>query len=201
MLSARASGEAPGVEAPTATDTLTPERVLVDAFHDDPFIRWLFPEDQAFTTGFPRILSAYFDAADKGGALEVDRSGAAAMLSLAPGAKPAFLPIAAAVLPRVNPGRLPQLLWLFHLMEQRRPKEAHWYVAFAGVSAAERGRGLGSAVARQGLSRQERDGMPIYLEATGEGSARFWARHGFAALAPISTGGAELLFPMIRPAA
>jgi ribosomal protein S18 acetylase RimI-like enzyme len=64
------------------------------------------------------------------------------------------------------------------VLERAHPVEEHMYLPFIG--AAVPGRGVGSRLlSALGRAADER-GLPVYLEASTEESARLYRRHGFA---------------------
>lgn len=74
----------------------------------------------------------------------------------------------------------------------------HWYLALIVVAPDRQRRGTGDALLRHGCEAADRDGLPAYLEATTETTARWYARHGFEpANRPIRIGQATLR-PMWR---
>ena len=67
-----------------------------------------------------------------------------------------------------------------------RPARPHWYLYLLAVGA--RGMGIGSALLDHGLARADASGLPAHLEATSEGAARLYERHGFRTTATIAPG-------------
>jgi GNAT superfamily N-acetyltransferase len=57
---------------------------------------------------------------------------------------------------------------------------AHQHLAILAVSPAGQGRGTGSALLRARHAELDRDGVPAYLEAAGQGSRDLYLRHGYA---------------------
>ncbi|KAF2010341.1 hypothetical protein BU24DRAFT_320093, partial [Aaosphaeria arxii CBS 175.79] len=57
--------------------------------------------------------------------------------------------------------------------------ERYYYVAQVGTLSSRRGRGLCPMVMKGVLERAGRDGTPVWLEASSEGSRRVYARCGF----------------------
>lgn len=69
-----------------------------------------------------------------------------------------------------------------------RPTRPHWYLYLLAVDAGARGMGIGSALLDHGLARADASGLPAHLEATSEGAARLYERHGFRTTATIAPG-------------
>lgn len=64
-------------------------------------------------------------------------------------------------------------------MAHHRPVEPHWYLAMLGTDPAQQGRGVGSALLHETLSRCDREGTLAYLETSTEKNVRFYESHGF----------------------
>lgn len=58
----------------------------------------------------------------------------------------------------------------------------HLYLYSIAVVPEHRGKGAGGAMIKARLATAEQDGMPVYLEASTEDSARLYRRHGFEAI-------------------
>jgi ribosomal protein S18 acetylase RimI-like enzyme len=66
--------------------------------------------------------------------------------------------------------------------------EPHWYLLVVGVDPELQGRGVGSALIREGLSRADAAACPCYLETSDERNVAFYERYGFRVLAKASLG-------------
>ena len=69
--------------------------------------------------------------------------------------------------------------------------EPHWYLLIVGVDPDLQGRGLGSALVKEGLVRADEANCPCYLETSEERNLAFYERCGFAVVgtAPLGKGG------------
>jgi ribosomal protein S18 acetylase RimI-like enzyme len=69
--------------------------------------------------------------------------------------------------------------------------EPHWYLLILGVDPEMQGRGLGSALVKEGLDRADETHRPCYLETSEERNVGFYERHGFVVVgtAPLGKGG------------
>ena len=84
-------------------------------------------------------------------------------------------------------------------MESRLPDEPHWHLFFLGVDPERQGQGVGSALMRPMLERLDREGTPVYLEASTERSRALYIRHGFVCLDEVRLpGGGPPLWRMWR---
>jgi GNAT superfamily N-acetyltransferase len=162
--------------------------VLVEAFTDDPLVRWLFPEPQErhdAQLGFYRALLTHPGAeAD----LAADGAGAAIWLTLA-----------AAQAPYGGEGT-GRLRALGDALAQRHPDdEPHLYLPCMGVVGARQGSGVGSAMLRRRLARADADGLPVHLEASSARSRALYLRHGFADTGdPVRVADSPPVWPMQR---
>lgn len=74
----------------------------------------------------------------------------------------------------------------------------HWYLYMIGVPPEGRGKGVGNALLAHRLGRIPASD-PAYLEASSEGSARLYARHGFVPRGTIRLFTGAPLYAMWRP--
>lgn len=71
--------------------------------------------------------------------------------------------------------------------------EPHWYLLIVGVDPELQGRGLGSALVKEGLARADDDNSPCYLETSDERNIAFYERLGFVLVGRRPWGRADLL--------
>lgn len=168
-----------------ASDIGALSTTLARAFHDDPVMRWVFPDDTARRRRLPRMFAALARHIHlPHGGVEVagsDGIGAAAMWD-PPGSwqqSPAgFLRSAPAMLwalgPAVRRGQA-----LDELMRRRHPAEPHWYLAVIGSDPTVRGGGYGQALMRSRLDRCDAEHAPAYLESSNPANVPYYQRFGF----------------------
>ncbi|MBG0569173.1 GNAT family N-acetyltransferase [Actinoplanes aureus] len=86
-------------------------------------------------------------------------------------------------------------------MENHHPSDPHWYLLFLAVHPDRWSHGLGSALLQDTHARLDSDGIPAYLEATGEQNQRLYQRHGYTDMAPptITVSAGISLYRMWRP--
>lgn len=159
--------------------------VLIEAFADDPLVRWLFPEPAerahhlaAFHGPLVRAGESYLAGRDE---------GAAVWLTVPEGSVEGGPAVPSARLRAVG-----------EALARRHPRHvAHLYLPCMGVVAARRGAGLGSALLRHRLDRAA--GLPAYLEASSPRSRALYLRHGFTDLGePVRAADSPPLWPMWR---
>jgi ribosomal protein S18 acetylase RimI-like enzyme len=84
---------------------------------------------------------------------------------------------------------------LLGVLHANHPKEPHYYLHAIGVRSGQQGRGVGSALLRQGTEHCDREGLLAYLENTNERNLPLYERHGFQVLREWRvTGGPPIWF-------
>lgn len=160
-------------------------RALAAAFTDDPVFEWLIPRDvsgrdQRLRTFFTSMARSYLRR-DKHVFVVGDGVGAA--LWSAPGAW--SLPMSevmresgAAI--RAFGGNVVRALRSQLHVESLHPKDpAHWYLGYLGTAPTHQGKGIGSAVLREVLTKADAERLPAYLESSNERNLTLYERHGF----------------------
>ena len=73
----------------------------------------------------------------------------------------------------------PRALRGLSYQESKYPERPHYHLVFIGVEPQRQGQGIGSQLMRPVLRRFDREGMPVYLEASTLRSRALYLRHGF----------------------
>lgn len=160
-------------------------RVLAGAFHSDPMMRYLMPDDGRRARALPLYFDSVLRLSRRKGVIEVaGRGGAeAAIVAMPPGTYP--LPLA------------PQLLeirtmlafgWTSTLrnfrdlppIERAHPAFPFWYVMYLGVSPAVQRGGLGGVLLSRTIERADAQHLPVYLVTMKPENLAYYARFGFA---------------------
>lgn len=152
------------------------------AFFDDPVTQYLFPDESRRS----RRLEKYFSYEMR--ALFLQRGESWTSDGLDAGAF--WVPHRQA--PPTLGDALKQLpvVWMFgrhlrrgyrlvQLLEAKRPRSPHLYLATIGTDPAVQGKGYGSALMRVVLDRCDADGVPSYVESSKESNLSFYGRHGY----------------------
>ncbi len=172
---------------------------LTLAFSTDPCTRYIWPTPRAFVGGYPRMLRAIAgEALDRGRVFATADYGAAA-LWLPPGRTADSDAIDVLLGETVSPERLAVAAQVGEEMQAFHPDEPHWYLSMIGVDPARQGRGLGSALLKQGLALCDAEGAPAYLESSNPKNVPLYERHGFAVIGHIQPADFPGLIPMLRP--
>jgi ribosomal protein S18 acetylase RimI-like enzyme len=68
---------------------------------------------------------------------------------------------------------------VYAALDQRHPREEHWYLGTLGVDPDRWGRGVGTALLARWLAEVDRDALPAWLETDRERNVGFYQRAGF----------------------
>lgn len=172
---------------------------LMLAFGVDPCMRYALTKAETFLASFRRLAMALGGGAFEHGSAYVGADGAAAALWLPPGVESDGEAIGALVGELVDePEKQAVLAQVGEAMGENHPHEPHWYLAMIGADPCRQGRGLGSAVLKEGLRRCDADGLPAYLESSNPANIPLYERHGFEVVGLIQPGDFPPLVPMLR---
>ena len=84
-------------------------------------------------------------------------------------------------------------------IEQRHPRDPHWYLAVLGTDPAHWGEGVGSALVRHVLDDPAQAEEPAYLETETAANVPFYVWHGFRVVGELDVpGGGPHLWLMWR---
>ena len=184
----------------TAEDLHTILDVLADAFEEDPVMQWVTPK-----ASYPRYafeLTVPFCLGHGHTYVAADGSGAASWLP--PGVRLAS-PVSPSVvwhgLREYGPTSLLRGLATLLQTQNRHPNEDYYYLLTIGALRSARGRGVGSALMREGLLRCDAAHMPAYLESSSESNVPFYRKHGFEVVDELHLAmNGPTLWLMWRPA-
>lgn len=187
------------------SDVTTLAAVLGRAFHDDPVMRWILPDDGRRARALPRLFAAITRHHHlPGGGADVavgDDLGAAALWD-APGSWRQT--------PREELRMLPAVLLAFgrhaargrqmvELMKEHHPDEPHWYLAVIGSDPSVRGGGYAHALMRSHLEQVDAEHAPAYLESSNPDNIAYYERFGFEVTGELRLpGDGPVMTPMWR---
>ena len=173
--------------------------VLGDAFHADPMLRWLYPDEAGYLAHASTFMVAYAGQAfELGTAWRLGDFDAVA-LWLPPG----VLGSEAAndvVLETTTPDVAADALAVFGQLDGDIPAFDHWYLAWLGVPSARSGRGLGSALIRACLETVDAAHMPATLDTPNARTLPLYERHGFAPTGQRQVGSSPTIHQLERSA-
>ncbi|MEA2347240.1 MAG: hypothetical protein QOG62_1027 [Thermoleophilaceae bacterium] len=186
------------VRRATRADRSALAPMLARAFHDDPVISWVTPDDRARPARASKMFGLHLDRLLPFGEVYVDEQMRAAALWAPPGEWrwPPFagmrllLTAGLRAIPRITAG--------FTTIERAHPKKPHYYLAVLGTDPSAQGQGLGSAVLAPILQMCDADGVGAYLESSKEKNIAFYSRHGFKVTRWIDMPGGPRVFLMWR---
>jgi ribosomal protein S18 acetylase RimI-like enzyme len=182
-LHARAQPDGSDVRKVNEAEVPRLVEALARAFHDDPMMSWIFPDDeqrwQRLRQGFSFFArkiwlqhdECYTTAQIAGGACWLPPGewhlSAFQQLRLLPG------------MIRITRGDFLRMMRTLNTMEKKHPHEQHYYLPVIGVQPESQGKGFGSALLRPILDRCDSERLPAYLEASSMRSRALYERHGF----------------------
>jgi len=170
--------EANHVRKATPAELEAMVEILGDAFEDDPVMRWVTPK-----TSYPRYAFALTLPSCLGHEhtyVTADGTGVASWLP--PGVElesPVSVDVIWKGLTQYGPGSLIRGLATLLQTQKRHPKQPHYYLFTIGALRSARGRGVGSALMREGLAKCDEEHMPAYLESSNAENLPFYRKHGF----------------------
>ncbi len=161
-------------------------RTLVRAFADDPLVRWMIPDDEAYAgrdgDAFFRLVGRrWFDT----GEVWTTPDCVAASVWGAPDPGP---------LPDIVSAELGALYMGFDSATQarmaavsaavnaHRPAEPYWYLQFLGTHPDWQRQGFGTALMAPVLERADAEGLGQYLETATDDDIAFYRARGFEVL-------------------
>jgi hypothetical protein len=153
-------------------------RILAEAFKDDPVINWTCKQPQSLVPFFEITLPVFVP--HQLSYLDPQGRGAAAWLGPRQTLKwPVKLSSVVKTLKLGGLTALYRLLLSGNKTEHYHPDIPHYYLFAIGVTPANKGRGIGSALMAEILRRCDDEGMPAYLENSKEENLAFYQGHGF----------------------
>ncbi len=175
-------------------------RILVNAFANDPVIRWMYPSKVTYLSAFPQFLRAFGGPAFRDGTVVLEGQARAAAMWLAPGSAPDDEAIERCAIDTVASGQHEDLFAVFADMEAAHPIFDHWYLPWFGTDPVWQSRGVGSALLQLCLKAVDAAGLPAYLETPNPRNIAFYQRQGFELAGQTQRGGCPPVTFMLRTA-
>jgi len=186
----------------TAADLPVVTATIAAAFHDDPTMRWIVPDEGRRRAIGPATFRPFVEGIQRLGDTWMTEDGGAAALWIPPGQTvpaPEDAEAFGQALAEVLQGEeLERMGALGAVMDANLPSEPHAHLNLLGTVPERQGQGLGSALLEAVLPRLDREGVPAYLEATTDANRRLYERHGFVYWNDIGPDGGPVLRRMWR---
>lgn len=141
---------------------------LARAFASDPMFTWMFPDPRQRSRSLRLFLRVPLQYGLRYGHVTESNGGMAVAIWLPPGQKITAggmircgmlsIPFSVGVRPFVRFAGADDIMGKFH---KRFVPEPHWYLLIGGVDPELQGRGLGSALVKEGLARARRVELPL----------------------------------------
>ena len=165
----------PAYRRATATDLTAVKTTFTRSFWGDPVMRWLFPDDDEFSTTtqlddfFRRLLALEHGL--------VTHDVVSFSLWIPPGRPEVDIEPRDTVPPSEE--LIEKFVALGAAIEENTPAEEHWYLQMIGTHPDWQGRGIGSMLIREGLSWASQDGLGVYLETETVENVAYYRHLGF----------------------
>lgn len=175
--------------------------LLVRAFREDPFHRWLFPDDRRRNRRqrrlFERVLAIYASH----GVVYTSEDGSGVALwdpprvggpSLVETLKFLFLilPVFGLRASKVVEGMAP--------LAALHPRRPHWYLSLLATDPERQRRGVATSLMKPILARCDDEDTPACLEASRYENVAWYERFGFEVIAPLSMPSGPSVYRMMR---
>jgi ribosomal protein S18 acetylase RimI-like enzyme len=169
--------------------------VMARAFHDDPVMAWIFPDEAMRRRRLPPFFASAIRGNMRQGNTEVMATGERVLGSaiwLAPGTwrppvRRQLLALPSAIL-RLR-SRLAVASTTYGALLAVHPERPHWYLSGIGTDPPVQGTGIGGALMRSRLARCDAARQPAYLESSKESNVPFYERHGFRVTRELTVPG------------
>jgi GNAT superfamily N-acetyltransferase len=180
--------------------------VLGRAFHDDPVMIWIMPDDEQRRRRLPMmfatLLRRYYLTLRATELVADGRIVLGGAMWAPPGRwLPAVWRQLAALpgLAHALRSRLGAASAISTELARVHPRQPHWYLVGIGTDPPAQGRGVGSELLRSRLTRCDAAGLPAYLEASKESNVGYYERFGFAVTQEVKIArGGPTVWPMSR---
>ncbi|GHF19472.1 GCN5-like N-acetyltransferase [Kordiimonas sediminis] len=186
-----------------STDAGALGAIIAESFADDPVNSWVFQNKKALEPFFTAVATKLYV---KHGFCHIHDDGLGAALWLSDKTRKHIplwnsLDILANIIRYSGFSALKRGMMLDAAMDKVRPVQPHYYLFAIGAVPEAQGRGVGSALLREGLRLADADEMPVYLESSKKNNVPFYQRFGFEVMDTLEPGAdCPPLWPMWRPA-
>ncbi|WP_017574032.1 GNAT family N-acetyltransferase [Nocardiopsis halotolerans] len=196
----------------TIDDVAGVARVLSRSAHEDPFFRWLFPDDElrvartrrffALTAGFGYVSSGDTRVTETRDGSEEAPVVRGAALWAPPNANPEGQLVSLRTWPHwgslIGRARLAAFVRVFAEWKLAAPQEPHLYLATLGVDPAAAGTGIGGGLLTSGLDRADSEGVPVFTQTLNPKVVGFYERFGFRVVREVESPDAGTNYFLLR---
>lgn len=165
---------------------------------DDPATRWVWPDSQEYLLHFPSFAKAFGGKAFSNKSAFYIGNYLGAALWLPPHIDPDVESLIGLLQQTTSEQAQMIVTQVFDKMGRYHPSEPHWYLPLLGVDPYHHGKGLGSALLKQAITKFDTENVLAYLESSNPRNISLYLRHGFEALGTIEVSQFPPIFPMIR---
>jgi len=189
--------------AATQADAELAAATLARAFHDDPLICFLLPDESTRPQKMPRLFKLLFKLGLPHGCCDVTTGCEAVALWRPPGKWEIpfyeYILNAGDFLGVFGLGGARQVTATMDIIEKRHPHEPHYYLQVLGTDTAKQGKGYGGVVIRRQLAVADAARAPCYLESSKDSNIPIYKSYGFEVTGEINLPNGPTLWPMWRP--
>jgi ribosomal protein S18 acetylase RimI-like enzyme len=173
---------------------------LVEAFSEDPVLRYVIEERSEWDRIAPRYFSMILKKALREGCSFVDDELRGVAVWEAPGQKTGIVEqsLGLARMTLMLRGALSKAFRMQSFTEPYRPRRLHWYLAYVGTAPRFQGKGIGRTVLEPILGLAERESLPAYLECSRQENIGFYRALGFSLVDEVKIPDGPTVWPMIR---
>jgi hypothetical protein len=189
------------VRPATWSDAEPLSATLARAFHDDPMMMHLVPDDARRTRVMPRLFRLLFKLGLPRGACYVTSGYESVTLWRPPNGWHVHLKdyiLNAPELLAIFGGGVFNVMSTMDLVEKVHPKEPHWYLQTIGTDPVAQGKGFAGLIMRDRLRHADAAGQPCYLESSKDTNIPIYRSFGFEVTGEIKIPGGPTLWPMWR---
>lgn len=168
---------------------------LARAFDADPMFQWIFPDPQKRARSLRLLNRVPLRFGLRYGRVTHYHDGMAVAIWIPPGRAVSLGGMVRSgmlgVPLRIGLGPFGQFAGANDVMGKIHAKhvpDPHWYLLIVGVDPELQGRGVGSALVQEGLSRADDSKATCYLETSEARNVPFYERYGFTVLEQASLG-------------
>jgi len=177
--------------------------IWVDAFADDPYFRWIEPDDGRWLAFGSAWLTAVVELTFERGHTMIAEPSDAAIAWVPPDIElvdaEALERARGVIAAHAGEARADEALSTIVAARTHLLAEPHWTLQYIGVRGSRQGHGVGAAVTAPGLARCDDEVLPCSLISTNPKNVPFYERLGFRVAAEVPTpDGAATLRPMHR---